>query len=71
MTNNMNEDRAKTIKGYAENNGWTAGMVLMYALCVGVKGVLVKTFRNGQELREYNIDGWSGKIRAYPVEHSV
>lgn len=71
IMSNMNEDRAQIIKNCAKSIGWTSGMVLMYALCMGIKGKLIKEFKNGQELREYDIGEWRGKIRAYPVEHSA
>lgn len=52
-----------------------ANQVLQVAKSLGIKGQFVKSFRNGQELREYTVPRapgvmYSAKIRALPSEHA-
>ena len=52
----------------------TAAQFLTAAKALNVKGVLIKTFKNGQELRAYTIifggERLSENIRAFPGEHA-
>lgn len=53
----------------------TAQNVIATAKQHGIKGVFIKAFRNGQELRSYSVpttDGknWTGNIRATAAEHA-
>ena len=51
-----------------------ATQVITAAKSLGIKGALIKTFKNGQELRAYSFmfNGFdcTSKIRAFPGEHA-
>lgn len=50
---------------------FTAMTVLGFAAKNNVFGKLVRSKRNGREVREYVIDGKTHKVEAWPTEHTI